>query len=493
MIETTLEPYLAAGAVLVLLAVVASKVSSRFGVPALLLFLGLGMAAGSEGLVGIDFSNVGLAGDLGVIALAYILYAGGLSTNWRDIRSVLAPGLGLATLGVAITAGIAGTVAAWALDLPLVTGLLLGAIISSTDAAAVFSVLRSRGVSLRGGIRPLLELESGSNDPMAVFLTLALIEIASDEAPGAGALVLSFVQQMGVGAAVGVVLAAATIAGINRLRLEYDGLYPVITLTVVLLTYSVAALLGGSGFLAVYIAGIMVGNAELLHKKSLVRFHDAIAWLCQIGMFLVLGLLVFPSGLLEVGPQALVISLCLVVVARPIAVYLTLAFSRFDLRERTMVAWVGLRGAVPIILATFPLIAGVDGAEGIFDVVFFAVILSVLLQGTTIPLAAKVLKVETPAPPERPYPLEAVSSGHGGAELHELVVAPGAPVDGRSLLELELPEGSLVVLISREGDFVVPQGATRLAGGDKVLVLVEPEDLDRIRRVVEHPRDSTGG
>lgn len=490
MIESNLEPYLAVAAVLVLFAVLASKVSSRFGVPAVLLFLGLGMAAGSEGLAGIDFSDVGLAGDLGVVALAYILYAGGLSTNWRDIRGVLAPGLGLATFGVAVTAGIAGVLAAWVLDLPLVTGLLLGAIISSTDAAAVFSVLRSRGVSLRGGIRPLLELESGSNDPMAVFLTLALIELASDDAPGAGALVLSFVLQMGVGTIVGVALAAGTIAGINRLRLEYDGLYPVITLTVVVLTYSVAALLGGSGFLAVYVAGIMVGNAELLHKKSLVRFHDAVAWLCQIGMFLVLGLLVFPSRLLDVAPQAVAIALGLVVFARPVAVYLTLLFSRFDLRERTMVAWVGLRGAVPIILATFPLVAGVDGADGIFDVVFFAVILSVLLQGTTIPLAARLLKVETPAPAERPYPLEAVSSGHGGAELHELVVADGALVDGCSLLEIDLPEGSLVVLISRDGDFVVPQGATRLVAGDKVLVLVEPEDLDRIRRTVEQPWES---
>jgi len=483
-----LDPAVAAGAVLLLLGVLASKVSSRFGIPALLLFVGLGMLAGSEGVGGIEFTDYEAAQTFGVVALAYILFAGGFSTPWAHIKPVLAPGVALATVGVAVTAMIAGTVAAWVLDLPWVTGLLLGAILSSTDAAAVFAVLRSRNVSLAGPLRPLLELESGSNDPMAVFLTIGFLELLTTPDLSVAALVPLFVQQAVVGSVVGLVVAKAAAVGINRLRLEYDGLYPVVTLAVVIVIYGLAAELGGSGFLAVYLAGIVLGSSELLHKKSLGRFHDAIAWIAQISMFLVLGLLVFPRQLASVAGSALLVALVLVFVARPVAVFVTLGFSRFDLRAKAMLSWVGLRGAVPIILATFPLVEGIEGADLIFDVVFFAVLISVLVQGTTIPTVARWLGVDAPAPEERPFPLEAVSAGHGGATLHELIVSADAAANGKPLIDLALPEGSLVVLVSRDQRFVVPQGSTTLRADDKVLVLADDDALPDIRARIEGTR-----
>jgi cell volume regulation protein A len=481
------EPFVAAAALLVLFGVLASKVSSRLGIPALLLFLGVGMLAGSEGIGGIEFADAELAQTVGVLALGYILFAGGLSTQWREVRPIIGPAVSLATFGVAITAVIAGSVAAWVLDLPWQTGLLLGAILSSTDAAAVFSVLRSRQVSLRGQVRPLLELESGSNDPMAVFLTVGLLELITRPDASVLSLVPLFVLQAVVGAVVGLVLAKLTILLIGWLRLDHDGLYPVVTLAAVVLIYSSAAALGGSGFLAVYLAGLVMGSSEFLHKKSLIRFHDAIAWLAQISMFLVLGLLVFPSQLWSSAGSALLVALVLVVVARPVAVFATLALSRFGVRELTMVSWVGLRGAVPIILATFPLVEGVPGAALIFNVVFFAVLVSVLVQGTTIPVVARWLGVEAPLSTAPPYPLEAVSTGHEGAALHELVVAEGSSADRAQVFDLGLPEGSLIVMISRDDAFVVPQGSTRLVAQDKVLVLADDEALSTIRSRIEGP------
>ena len=479
------EPLLAAGAALVLVGVLASKISTRLGVPALLLFLAVGMLAGSEGVGGIHFEDFEAAQAVGIVALAFILFAGGLSTSWSDVRPVVAPGVALATVGVVVTALVAGLIAAWALDLSLTTGFLLGAIISSTDAAAVFSVLRSRNVSLRGEIRPLLELESGSNDPMAVFLTIGFLELLIDPGRSVVSLLPLFVQQMAVGGIVGYLLARGTVASINRARLDYEGLYPVVTLAVVVLTYGLTALLGGSGFLAVYVAGIAMGNREFLHKKSLVRFHDAIAWLSQISMFLVLGLLVFPSELPAVAGRALLVAAALVLVARPIAVLVALAPTRLRARERIMVSWVGLRGAVPIILATFPLAKALPQAETIFNVVLFIVLTSVLLQGTTIPLTARWLGVDAPLPERPVYPLEAVWSADGGTSLHEIAIPIDSPVDGRQLVHVGLPQGSLIVVISRDGQFLVPEGSTVLHGGDNALVLADADNLPRVKSVLE--------
>jgi potassium/hydrogen antiporter len=483
--ENQLELLMAAAAALVLVGVLASKLSSRSGIPALLLFLAIGMLAGSDGFGGIEFTNYGVAQAVGIVALAFILFDGGLSTDWASVRPVIREGVVLATAGVVVTAVVVGWAASLALGLPLTTGLLLGAIVSSTDAAAVFSVLRSRNARLRGRVGPLLELESGSNDPMAVFLTVGLLQLLEDPGTTVASLVPLFLLQMTVGAAVGLAVAWAAVTALNRARLEYDGLYPVITLAVVVLTYGTTALLGGSGFLAVYVAGLRMANSDFVHKRRLVGFHDAFAWLSQISMFLVLGLLAFPSRLPGIAGRGLLVAAVLVLVARPVAVFATLARSRLASREKLLISWVGLRGAVPIILATFPLVAGVDGAETIFDVAFFAVVVSVLVQGTTIPALARRLGVSAPLAPHRAYPIEAVATSTGNTSMHEVTVSAGSAAAGRQLVDLGLPKGALLVLVSRDDEFVVPQGATVLRPGDKALVLADPDSLRRTREIVE--------
>ena len=479
------ELAMAAAAALVLVGVLASKLSARSGIPALLLFLAVGMLSGSDGPGQIAFDNHELAQAVGVVALAFILFDGGLSTDWGRTRAVLREGVILATAGVAVTAGVVGWVASVALELPIEVGLLLGAIVSSTDAAAVFSVLRSRNSSLRGELGPVLELESGSNDPMAVFLTVGLLELLQEPGTSVVSLIPLFFLQMTVGAAVGMLVAWAAVIFINRVRLEYDGLYPVVTLAVVLLTYGGTALLGGSGFLAVYLAGLRMGDADFVHKRRLVGFHDAIAWLCQISMFLVLGLLVFPSRLPSVMALGILVAAALVLVARPLAVFLTLVRSRFATREKLLISWVGLRGAVPIILATFPLVEGVPQADTIFNVVFFAVVVSVLVQGTTIPLVANRLGVASPLAPARQYPIEPVSTRAGSTSMHEVTVPAQSPAADRQIVELGLPSGVLLVLVSRDEQTFVPQGATVLRPGDRALVLADPQSLERTRQIIE--------
>lgn len=475
---------MAVAAALVLVAVVASRVGARLGVPALLLFLGIGMLAGSDGPGGIDFDDFQLAQDVGVVALALILFAGGLSTDWDAARPWAGPALGLATVGVVVTAAVTGVVAAWALGLPLEIGLLLGAIVASTDAAAVFTELRTRGVHLRGGLRPLLELESGGNDPMAVFLTLGLLELVTEPATSVLGLVPLLARQLVVGAAVGWSAALAAGWGLNRLRLPQEGLFPVVTVAVAVGTYGLAAVLGGSGFLAVYVAGLLLSRRDFLHRRSLLRFHDGLAWLAQIAMFLVLGLLVFPSELPDVVGPGLLVAAALIFVARPLATAIALAPARMPWPDVGLVAWVGLRGAVPIVLATFPLVEGIDDAALLFDAVFFVVLASVLVQGTTIGAVARLLGVDVGAAPPPPAPLETVGTIGGGTDLHEVVVAPGAPAAGRRLVDLRLPSGALVVLVSRGGDFLVPTGATDLRPGDTALVLADPPALARVHQVL---------
>jgi len=362
--------------------------------------------------------------------------------------------------------------------------LLLGAIVSSTDAAAVFAILRSRSVSLKGELRPLLELESGSNDPMAVFLAIGCLQLLTEPGTGAAGILLLFVAQMGVGLAVGWAVGWASVWAINRIRLGYEGLYPVGLIATVLLAYGSAALLRGSGFLAVYAAGLVMSRSPFLHKKSLMRFADGLAWLMQIAMFLVLGLLVFPSRLAPVAGRALLIGAVLILVARPLAVTLLLAPTRFGLRETTLVSWVGLRGAVPIVLATFPLVEGIPQAPLIFDVVFFIVLMSVLIQGTTVPLAARWLRLDAPTRREKPSPLQVLEAAQGTVDLHEIAIPAASPAAGLRVLDLGLPDEVLVVLVSREGGFVMPQGATVLLAGDRVLVLADAVALRRAEKIL---------
>jgi potassium/hydrogen antiporter len=476
---------LAVGALL-LVSIVASKASGRLGVPSLLLFLVVGMLAGSEGPGGIPFDDAYLAQSVGVVALVLILYSGGLETNWADVRAVLSKAAALSTLGVLLTALVVGLFAAWWLGFTLLEGLLLGAIISSTDAAAVFSVLRARSVGLKGEIRPLLEVESGSNDPMAVFLTVGLTGVLANPGASILGLVPSFFQQMALGALLGYGLGRAMVWVINRVRLEYDGLYPVLSLALVLLTYALTASIGGNGFLAVYLAGLVMGEHDFIHKRSLGRFHDGLAWLMQITMFLVLGLLVFPSRLVPVIGAGVALSLVLMLVARPLGVFLTLAFARAGWREKAMVSWVGLRGAVPIILATFPLLAGLPQAETIFNLVFFIVLTSVLLQGTSLPWVARRLGVDTPLAQRRSYPLEFVQTGgfRTASEMVEVPLAENSPAAGRRIVALGLPKEALVLLVARGDEFIVPRGDTKLEAGDRLLVLADERARAAVGEVV---------
>jgi potassium/hydrogen antiporter len=478
------EPTLLIAAVLLLLGVLLSKTSSRFGVPSLLLFLFLGMFAGSEGVLGLAFEDFDFARMVGIVGLAFILFSGGASTTWRDIRRVLAPGVALATAGVLLSALALGALASAILGIELLQGMLLGAIIASTDAAAVFSILRSRGVAIRDRLRHLLELESGSNDPAAVFLTVGIIGLIQGTQSGVMALAGLFVLQMGLGLAVGLLCARGAVILINRLQLEYDGLYPVLTVAFVLFTYELAALIGGSGFLATYVAGLVMANTDFLHKRSLLRFHDGIAWLMQIAMFVLMGLLVFPSNLVPVAGQALLVAALLILVARPLAVMLTLLPFRTSWREITFISWVGLRGATPIILATFPVVAGIPNGQTIFDVVFFVVLTSVLAQGTTIPVVARRLGLATTPLPGDTYTFDAIITGDAGHNLRELIVRPGAPAIGQPIVSLGLPPGVLVVLVYRGGQHFVPQGGTVLEAGDRLLLLAEGAAYAHARRLL---------
>lgn len=483
---------LVAVSALLLASVLGSKASGRLGIPALLLFLLMGMLVGSDGPGGFYFDDTSLAQSIGVVALALILFSGGLDTSWGSVRPVFRQGLLLSTVGVFLTALAVGAMASVVLGFSLVEGLLLGAIVSSTDAAAVFSVLRSRNVKLRGKLESLLELESGSNDPMAVFLTVGFTSLLASSTVSGFDLVLLFFQQMGLGLAIGFVLGRATVLMVNRSRLEYDGLYPVLTLSSVLLTYGATVSLGGNGFLAVYIAGLVMGNHKLIHKKSLLRFHDGLAWLMQIAMFLTLGLLVFPSKLPAIALTGLVVSGFLMLVARPVSVFLSMSFSGFSFREKTLVSWVGLRGAVPIILATFPLVAGVPRADTMFDLVFFIVLASTLLQGTSIPWVARWLRVEAP-PPAPPLSLETAAAAPACSvtnKLVELVVPARAAVAGQRVMDLAMPEGTLIVLISRANECLIPNGGSVVEEGDTLLLFGQHDVLEKVRPLLERPRAS---
>lgn len=481
----SIEPLIFIGAFLVLASIIASRASARLGVPALLLFLAVGMLAGSEGPGGIHFDDPGSTRSIGVAALALILFAGGLDTNWKSVKPVLWQGLGLATLGVVITALLVGWFVSAVAPFSLLEGLLLGSIVSSTDAAAVFAVLRSRNVSLRGNLKPLLGLESGSNDPMAVFLTVGIVGLLATPASSVAGLIPVFIQQMVLGALIGYVAGRLMIYIVNHLRLEYEGLYPVLTLALVLLSYSGASMVGGNGFLAVYLAGIIMGNSEFIHKRSLMRFHDGLAWLMQITMFLALGLLVFPSRILPVAGMGLLVAVFLIVVARPASVLATLAFAKMDVREKALISWVGLRGAVPIILATFPLLAGVRQADMIFNIVFFIVLTSALFQGSTIPLVARWLGVQAPPRPDTEAAYDMGDEECIICRLAEVRVPEESELIGRQIVEAGLPDKADIVLINRGRKIITPTGATVLEPGDVLLVLAEGEALARLKESLQ--------
>lgn len=491
LLDSSLAPHLVVlvTGLLVLLCILGSKISERAGIPALLVFLGIGMLAGSDGIGGIDFDNPAIANLVGTFALCVILFSGGLDTSWRNVRSVAARSILLATVGVAITAGLMGLFAWQALGFSWQEGLLLGAIVSSTDAAAVFALMRSRRVSLKGQLRPLVELESGSNDPMAYYLTLVLIGVVTGDTTSWWSFIVSFAISMPVGFLVGLVSGLAAGWVLSRVTLEYEGLRPVLSLSIVLIAYGLSEVLLGNGFLAVYVCGVVVGNKDITEKRSLLRFHDGIAWLMQIVMFLVLGLLVFPSQFPGIAVSGLLASFFLMLVARPAAVMLCMVRSKFPPAQRVIAAWTGLRGAVPIVLATFPFLAGVSSSTKLFNVVFFVVLTSVLFQGPTLMPLARRLKVDRPLDirPRSPLEFDRTPRFHGDSL--EVDISSDAAVAGLSVSELALPPGTLIVLIRQNDEFVVPAADTVIEPYDTLMLLGTRSDLHTAREILTRRRD----
>ncbi|MCF6148056.1 MAG: potassium/proton antiporter [Candidatus Kuenenia sp.] len=471
-------------AILIFVSVVSSKLSDKFGIPILLLFLTIGMLAGSEGIGDIYFDDAQLAKSIGVVALVFIIFSGGLDTNWKDAKSVILPGSILSTAGVLLTAIITGVFAVYVLKFSFLEGMLLGSIVSSTDAPAVFSILRSKQISLKPPLKPLLEFESGSNDPMAIFLTVGFISILTVKNMSIAALIPRFMLDMSVGALVGYFMAKFIVFFINRLKLGHEGLYPVMMISFVLLTYVIAFFLKGNGILAVYIAGLMLGKAGFPNKKMIMRFHDGLAWLAQIVMFVTLGLLVFPSHFIPLIGVGFLLTFLLMVVARPVSVLLCLLPFKINIRKKVMVAWVGLRGSVPIILATFPFIADIPQADTIFNIVFFVVITSVLIQGTSIPFLSKILKLDVPLARKMNYPIEFEKTASIDAELIDVIVPFDSEVVGKRINELNIPKKCLIVLICRKGKYHIPTGHMVIESGDVLLVLANAVDFTAFQQML---------
>jgi len=475
------ENILLVGSVLLFASVVVSKTGYRFGVPALLLFLVVGMVFGSDGL-GLQFSDASQAQFIGMVALSVILFSGGMDTKFSEIKPILGPGIALSTLGVLLTAIFTGLFI-WFITgmsftnvhLPIMTSLLLAATMSSTDSASVFAILRSQKMNLKHNLRPMLELESGSNDPMAYMMTIVLIQVIQSSGMNLGMILGSFVIQFAVGAGAGYLFGKLAIKMLNKLEIDNQSLYPVLLLAFVFFTFSFTDRIHGNGYLAVYILGIMVGNNKIPFRKDTATIMDGLSWLCQIVMFLSLGLLVNPHELLDIALVALLIGVFMIIIGRPLSVFLSLLpFKTVNLRSKLFISWVGLRGAVPIIFATYPVVAGIEGSNIIFNIVFFITILSLIVQGTTIPFVARLLNLSTP--------LEKTGNDFGvelpeeiDSNLADMTITQEMLDEADTLKDMDLPKGTLVMLVKREGEFLIPNGTLKLHVGDKLLLISEGE------------------
>ena len=478
----TAENILLVCSILLFVSIWAGKTGYRFGVPTLLLFLLVGMLFGSDGL-GIQFYNMKAAQFIGMVALSIILFTGGMDTRFQDIRPVLKPGIALSTVGVLFTTLFTGVFIWWLsgmswtnIHFPLIPSLLLAATMSSTDSASVFAILRSQKINLKHNLRPMLELESGSNDPMAYMLTIILTQLTQASGMGWGQIAGSFVVQFIVGAAAGYLLGKLAVIMLNKLNIDNQSLYPILLLAFVLFTFSITSLLNGNGYLAVYIAGMMVGNHKIAYRKETNTFMDGLTWLFQIIMFLCLGLLVNPHEMLQVAAVALLIGAFMILVGRPLSIFLSLLpFGKtITSKSRLFISWVGLRGAVPIIFATYPIVAEVPGANSIFNIVFFITILSLVIQGTTITRVARMLGLSIPQ--------EKTGNDFGvelpeelGSELREITVTPELLAQGDTLQRMQLPKGTLVMIVKRKNEFLIPNGTLKLHAKDKLLLISERE------------------
>lgn len=486
-----IDQFILLAAILIIFGILSSKLSARLGLPVLVMFLIVGMLAGEDGPGGIAFDNAQIAHALGSLALAIILFDGGLQTPITSIKQVWKPASILATLGVLITSMLTGAAAAYILDVSLLYGLLIGAIVGSTDAAAVFSLLRNAGIHINPRLKSILEIESATNDPMAIFLTVGLLEVmVKGLEPGTGLLLL-FVQQIGIGSCVGLACGWIAVRIINRINLTTSGLYPVMVTALGLLSFGIAANLGGSGFLAIFITGVVIGNSRFVFQRSTFLFHDGLAWLGQINMFIILGLLINPSSLLDVWFEGLMIAVVLILIARPISIFPILKPFGFTLREITLVSWVGLRGSVPIILAIYPLMYNLPGASLIFNVVFFVVLISATVQGSTLPFMARFLSLTEPAPATPAATLEITALGDVDAEIVEYRLGENSRASGRHLSQMALPDGTVVAMITRGTKVIPPRGSTLLHSGDHLFIMMKPDVRDFVDIVCSSIAETT--
>ena len=482
----TAENILLIGAILIFSSILISKTGYRFGIPTLLLFLLVGMGFGSDGL-GLQFNSASEAQFIGMIALSIILFTGGMDTKIRDIRPVMAQGILLSTVGVLITTLLTGgfiyflsIYTSTQIAMPLLTCLLLAATMSSTDSASVFNLLRSQKMNLKENLRPMLELESGSNDPMAYMLTIALIQvITSGSDLHIGVIGQNLLIQFFFGGVIGFALGQFAIWLINKIGLSNSSLYPILLLSLVFITFTVTDLLKGNGYLAVYITGVVVGNARLAYRKEINTFMNGLTWLFQIVMFLSLGLLVNPHEMLEVAPVALLIGLFMIVVARPISVFACLLpFRKMTNHARWFVAWVGLRGAVPIIFATYPVVAEIPGSNQIFNIVFFITLLSLIFQGMTIASGARMLHLDLPQEKEgNEFGVELPDEID--SQLMDQTLTAEMLENGNRLVDMDIPRGTLVMLVKRGNEFIIPNGQVELQVGDKLLYISENRKEDK--------------
>jgi cell volume regulation protein A len=476
------ELILVAGALLAA-GLAAALLASRLRVPSLILFLGVGMLIGSDGTGWIEFSSYELARTVGIIALALILFEGGLTSGLIEIRPVLGSAISLALVGTVITAVLTGLAAAWLLDLGTLEGMLLGSIIATTDGAAIFALLR--GSTLRRKLARTLEAEAGLNDPVAILLVLGFIEWIQHPGFGIDGMLLLFVEELGIGLAAGAAVGWLSVEVLRRIRLDTGGLYPVASLTVAALAFGAADALGGSGFLAVYMAGLALGGAAIPAKRTITTFHQGLAWVAQVALFLVLGLLVFPSDLGAVWLEGTALALIVLLVARPIGVFASTAPFNYRNSERVVLSWAGLRGAVPVVLATFPVIEGIGESETFFDIVFFAVFASTLLQGSTFEHLARRLRATT-SEPALPQPLaERGVIRRLGAEVLEHPVSEGDAIDGARVSDLDLPRDAVVNVIVRGDQAIPPRGSTRLHAGDRLHLLIRQETAQAVYDLIE--------
>lgn len=472
----TIENILLVGSILLLISIVAGKTSYKFGVPTLILFLGIGMLAGEDGIGGISFNDPQISQLIGVVSLNFILFSGGLDTDWKAVKPIVKEGIMLSTLGVMLTAFSLGAFVYYVTDFTIYESLLLGSIVSSTDAAAVFSILRSKNLALKTNLRPTLEMESGSNDPMAYVLTIMFLGLVVNQDQSFVSMIPVFFQQMILGIIAGFGFGRLSKIVINRIKLDFEGLYPVLVIALMFITFSVTDAVGGNGFLAIYICAVYLGNKYLIHKKTILRMYDGLAWLFQIVLFLTLGLLVLPTQIVPVIGIGLVISLFLMFVARPLSVFISLIPFKMKLRRRFYISWVGLRGAVPIVFATYPLLAGIEKANMIFNIVFFISVTSILIQGTTLSVVAKWLNVGLPEESKPLSPTEEFLSEHPKTEMREIGIGNTNKAVGKMIVDLEFPEKAIIAMIKRDDKYITPNGSTIIKGGDVLIVLSDSKE-----------------